>query len=63
MATAVLTPTPDTEIVTSRIVNAPRELVFRAWTEPEHLKNWWGTAGFTNTFQEFDFRVGADGVL
>jgi uncharacterized protein YndB with AHSA1/START domain len=32
--------------------------VFRAWSEPEHLKIWWGPNGFTNTFNEFDFRVG-----
>jgi uncharacterized protein YndB with AHSA1/START domain len=46
------------EIVTARVFHAPRELVFRAWTEPENLKNWWGPKGFTNTFQEFDFRPG-----
>lgn len=49
---------PESEIVSSRIIDAPRELVYRAWTEPEHLKKWWGPAGFTNTFNEFDFRVG-----
>lgn len=48
----------DCEIVSSRIVEASRELVFRAWSEPEHLKNWWGPNGFSNTFTEFDFRVG-----
>ncbi|HRH60486.1 MAG TPA: SRPBCC family protein [Chitinophagaceae bacterium] len=53
-----LTTSPDYEIVSSRIVNAPRELVYRAWAEPEHLKNWWGPKGFSNTFHEFDFRVG-----
>ncbi|RZJ67450.1 MAG: ATPase [Flavobacterium sp.] len=52
------TTTPDHEIVASRILNFPRTLVYRAWTEPEHLKNWWGPNGFTNTFNEFDFRVG-----
>lgn len=49
---------PDCEIVSTRIVNAPRELVYRAWTEPGHLKNWWGPHGFTNTFNEFDLQVG-----
>jgi uncharacterized protein YndB with AHSA1/START domain len=49
---------PDREIVTTRVFNAPRTLVFKAWTDPEHLKNWWGPKGFTNTFEEFDFRVG-----
>lgn len=50
--------TPDCEIVSSKTFNAPKELVFRAWAEPDHLKNWWGPAGFTNTFNEFDFRAG-----
>jgi uncharacterized protein YndB with AHSA1/START domain len=58
MATEITITTPDSEIVSSRIVNFSRELVYRAWTEPDHLKNWWGPAGFTNTFNEFDFRVG-----
>jgi uncharacterized protein YndB with AHSA1/START domain len=58
MTSQIIKTSPDCEIVSSRIVNASRELVFRAWSEPEHLKNWWGPAGFTNTFNEFDFRVG-----
>ena len=58
MTTEIIKTTPDSEIVSSRIVNFSRELVYRAWTEPDHLKNWWGPAGFTNTFNEFDFRVG-----
>ena len=37
---------------------APRELVFQAWTEPEHLREWWGPKGFTNTFHEFDPAAG-----
>jgi uncharacterized protein YndB with AHSA1/START domain len=54
----ILKTTPDSEIVSTRIFNVSRELLFRAWAEPDHLKNWWGPAGFTNTFNEFDFRVG-----
>ena len=46
------------EIVTTRVVDAPRERVFRAWTDPERLARWWGPKGFTNTFQEFDPRPG-----
>ena len=46
------------EIVTIRIFKFPRQLVYRAWTEPEHLKNWWGPNGFTNTFHIFDLKVG-----
>ena len=42
------------EIISTRIINAPREKVYRAFANPQHLKNWWGPAGFTNTFYEFD---------
>lgn len=53
--------TPDTadrEIIISRIVDAPRTKVWRAFTEPEHLIQWWGPNGFTNTFHEFAFKEG-----
>lgn len=58
MTSDILTTTSDSEIVTTRVLNFPQELVFKAWSSPEHLKNWWGPKGFTNTFHEFDFRVG-----
>lgn len=58
MSTEPFSTTPECEIVSSRIVNASKELVFLAWTDPNHLKNWWGPAGFTNTFNEFDLRPG-----
>lgn len=58
MTSDILTTTSDSEIVTTRILNFPQDLVFKAWSYPEHLKNWWGPKGFTNTFHEFDFRVG-----
>ncbi|KAF2340510.1 SRPBCC family protein [Flavobacterium tistrianum] len=58
MTSEILSTTPDSEIVTTRILNFPQELVFKAWSNPDHLKNWWGPKGFTNTFHEFDFRVG-----
>ena len=50
--------TEDREIVITRILNAPRKLVFKAWTDPNHLINWWGPNGFTNTFHEIDIRPG-----
>lgn len=53
----------DHEIVASRIVNAPIELAYTAWTNPNHLKKWWGPNGFTNTFHEFDFRVGGKWIF
>ena len=58
MESEIIPATPDCEIVSSRIVNAPRETVYDAWTDPNHLKNWWGPAGFTNTFKKFDLRPG-----
>ena len=46
------------EIITKRLLNFPRSLVYSAWSDPHHLKNWWGPNGFTNTFELFDFRPG-----
>ena len=54
----ILKTSPECEIVTTRIFEYPRQLVYRAWTEPDHLKNWWGPNGFTNTFHTYDFKVG-----
>lgn len=58
MTAQIISTTPDSEIVTSRVVNAPIKTAYKAWANPNHLKNWWGPAGFTNTFNEFDFKVG-----
>lgn len=58
MKTEIIKTTPDCEIISTRNFNVPRALLFRAWAEPDHLQNWWGPAGFTNTFHAFDFRVG-----
>lgn len=46
------------ELVIERIFNAPRELVWRAWTEPEHLMRWHGPKGYTAPACQIDFRVG-----
>lgn len=54
----IISTTPDCEIVSTRIIDASREWVYKAWTDPDHLKNWWGPAGFTNTFNEFDLKPG-----
>ena len=54
----IMNGTADRELVISRLINAPRELVFKAWTDPKHLIHWWGPKGFTNTFQEIDVRPG-----
>ena len=50
--------TVDREIVITRVLDAPRELVFRAWTEPDHVVKWWGPQGFTTTTKEMDVRPG-----
>lgn len=45
-------------IVITRIFDAPRELAWRAWTEPEHFMRWWGPKDFTSPSCEIDLRVG-----
>jgi uncharacterized protein YndB with AHSA1/START domain len=42
----------------SRVFDAPRALVFKAWTEPERLAQWWGPKGFAMTVARIDLRVG-----
>lgn len=46
------------EIVLSRVFDAPRELVFEAWTNPDHLNRWFGPKGFSTKTHEADIRVG-----
>ena len=58
MTSEIISTTPDCEIVSSRIVNASKDIVYSAWADPNHLKEWWGPEGFTNTFKEFDLHVG-----
>jgi uncharacterized protein YndB with AHSA1/START domain len=48
------------ELTITRLIAAPRDLVFRAWTEPAHLARWWGPQGFTNPVCEVDARVGGE---
>ena len=44
--------------ITERIIAAPRGVVFAAIRDPDRLARWWGPAGFSNTFAEFDFKEG-----
>ncbi|NJD62140.1 MAG: SRPBCC domain-containing protein [Deltaproteobacteria bacterium] len=46
------------ELVIERIFDAPRDLVFKAWTEPERVKRWWGPKGFTCPACKIDLRPG-----
>jgi uncharacterized protein YndB with AHSA1/START domain len=48
----------DREIVLSRVINASRDLVFSAWTDPRHLPQWFGPAGFSVETKSIDIRVG-----
>ena len=48
----------DNEIVITRLFDAPRELVWEAWTNPEHVVKWWGPNGFTTTIKSMDLRSG-----
>jgi uncharacterized protein YndB with AHSA1/START domain len=50
--------TSEREIVATRVFDAPRALVFKAWTDEKHLARWWGPNGFTITTHSMDFRVG-----
>ena len=48
----------DPEIRSERVVDAPRDDVYAALSDPDRLASWWGPKGFTNTFDEFDLRPG-----
>jgi len=50
--------TVDREIVLSRLLDAPRELVFAAWTDPKQIVQWWGPRGFTTTSHEMSVTPG-----
>lgn len=50
----------DREVVISRTFNAPRELVWEAWTNPKHIVHWWGPNGFITTIESMDLRVGGE---
>lgn len=47
-------------IVASRVYDAPRELVFDVWADPEHISEWWGPYGFSTTTSAFDLRPGGE---
>ena len=57
-ASADTTKTAEREITITRVFNAPRALVFKAWTDASELAQWWGPKGFTNPVCELDVRVG-----
>jgi uncharacterized protein YndB with AHSA1/START domain len=52
--------THDREIFISRKLNAPIELVWEVWTNAEHITQWWGPDGFTNTITTMDMVPGGE---
>jgi uncharacterized protein YndB with AHSA1/START domain len=48
----------DRELVISRLIDAPRRLVFKMWTDAVHIARWWGPEGYTTIHCEMDIRVG-----
>jgi uncharacterized protein YndB with AHSA1/START domain len=52
------TDTSDREIIITRVFDAPRELVWEAWTNPQHVSKWWGPEGFTTTIEEMNVKPG-----
>lgn len=57
---AALSATADREVVISRVIDAPPDVVFEAFTEVRRLSQWWGPEGFTTTTRTFEFRVGGE---
>jgi uncharacterized protein YndB with AHSA1/START domain len=53
-----MTATTSKDFVISRVFDAPRDLVWKAFTEPERMKEWWGPKGFTVIASKMDFQVG-----
>ena len=53
------TPTEDSKtLVITRTLKAPRELVWKMFSDPHHLAQWWGPKGYTNRVEKLDFRTG-----
>jgi uncharacterized protein YndB with AHSA1/START domain len=46
------------ELVITRIIDAPRHIVFQAWIEPDRVARWWGPLGFTTVYHDMDIRPG-----
>jgi uncharacterized protein YndB with AHSA1/START domain len=56
--TDAATAAAERELVITRVFDAPRRLVFKVWTAPEHLARWWGPEGFTTLACAMDVRPG-----
>lgn len=51
------------QLIHTRLLNAPRELVWKAWTEPEHIKEWWGPNGFSLTNESMQVKPGGEWIF
>ncbi len=58
MATGNIMKNEEQELVLTSVFDAPRELVFKAWTDPKRVAQWWGPHGFSNPVCELDLRPG-----
>jgi len=58
MAAGSIMPNEEQQLVLTRVFDAPRELVFKVWTDPKHVARWWGPHRFTNPVCELDLRPG-----
>lgn len=56
-------PEEDRQIGLTRVINHPVEKVWEVWSNPDHLKNWWGPHEFTNTITKMDMQPGGEWLL
>lgn len=55
--------TKDRELLLTRVLDAPIELVWEVWTDPKHIAEWWGPIGFTTTINKMDMHIGGEWLL
>jgi uncharacterized protein YndB with AHSA1/START domain len=48
------------ELIITKLLQAPIELAWKVWTGPDHIKNWWGPNGFTNTISKMELKPGGE---
>jgi uncharacterized protein YndB with AHSA1/START domain len=63
MKTTFQTNNPDAALCTERVLSASPREIFAAFEHPDRLARWWGPDGFTNTFEQFEFRPGGRWVF
>lgn len=56
----VVSATADRQLILTRLLNAPVELVWEVWTTPDHIKHWWGPNGFSNTISSMHLEPGGE---